>query len=106
MSNEDLDQLNILEQNLSSIVSQKQQFNKQLLEIESALSELDSVKDAFKIVGTVMIKKSSDDLKKDLSERKSLINIRLESFDKQEKLLREQVHTLQEKVMRELDANQ
>lgn len=100
---EDIQKLSMLEQNIGSIVSQKQQFNKQLLEIESALSELNSTEEAYQIVGSVMIKKKSEDLKKDLDEKKELIKVRLESLDKQEKTLQQQAQELQEKVMTTLD---
>jgi len=100
---ENLERLSILEQNLSTIISQKQQYNKQLMEIESAFTELKTTNEAFKIVGTIMIKKSSDSIKKDLEERKSLVKARLDSLDKQEIQLRKQVEELQSIVMKELD---
>lgn len=100
---EHIQKLSIIEQNLNQIVSQKQQFNKQLLEIESAVSELNNVDQAYHIVGSVMVKKNSNDLKKDLSEKKELIKVRLESLDKQERTLRDQAQDIQEKVMSELD---
>lgn len=103
---EELQQLSMLEQNLGTIISQKQTFNKQLLEIESALSELESTTEAYHIVGSIMIKKSSEDLKKELLEKKELLKVRLESFEKQESTLRSQAKVLQDKVMNDLDNNQ
>lgn len=100
---EDIQQLSIIEQHLTSIISQKQQYNKQLLEIESALSELDNIDEAYQIVGSVMIKKKSSDLKIDLNEKKELIKIRLQSLDKQEIIYQKQAKEIQNKVMGELD---
>ena len=100
---EDIQQLSSIEQNLNTVISQKQQFNKQLLEIESALSELGAVDQAYHIVGSVMIKKKSGDLKKDLDEKKELIKVRLQSLEAQEKTFRDQAQKLQEKVLKDLD---
>jgi prefoldin beta subunit len=100
---EDIQQLSMLEQHLTNIISQKQQYNKQLLDIESAISELDSVEEAYQIVGSVMIKKKSVDMKTNLDEKKELIKIRLQSLDKQEQIYQEQAKELQDKVMTNLD---
>lgn len=100
---EDIQQLSMIEQHLNSIISQKQQYNKQILEIESALSELDLVDEAYQIVGSVMIKKKSSDIKVNLNEQKELIKVRLQTLEKQEKSYQEQAKKLQDKVMGDLD---
>lgn len=100
---EDIQQLSMIEQHLTGIISQKQQYNKQLLEIESAISELDNVEEAYQIVGSVMIKKKSSDMKNDLDEKKELIKVRLQSLEKQEKTYQLQAKELQDRVMGELD---
>jgi len=100
---EDIQQLSMIEQHLTNITSQKQQYNKQILEIESALSELDKLDEAYQIVGSVMIKKKSSDIKADLNEKKELVKVRLQSLEKQEKNYQEQAEKLQNKVMQDLD---
>jgi chaperonin cofactor prefoldin len=50
-----ISQLGLLEQNMHKYLNQKQSFQAQLMEIESALSELKSTKKAYKIVGNIMV---------------------------------------------------
>ena len=56
-----LQQLTALEQQLTQVSGRRAQYNRELLEVQNALSELTSVDEAFHIVGSVMIKKSSKD---------------------------------------------
>ena len=63
-------ELQILEQNLQSMLMQKQAFQLELSETENAIEELNKSNDeTFKIVGNIMIKYSKENLLKDLKER-------------------------------------
>ncbi len=95
-------QLQLIEQNLQSSMMQKQTFQAQLLEIENALNELTKVKEAYKIIGQVMIASDKDKLKTELTEKKEIIELRLKSLDKQESKLKEQASSLREEVLKEL----
>lgn len=99
MSEEKIQQLSMLEQNLTSIVTQRQTLHKQLLEIDNALTALETAEEGYQIVGTVMVKKSSKELKKDLEEKKKMITLRMSSYEKQENSLRSQMQSLQNEVM-------
>lgn len=103
MTQESIERLGILEQNLSSIVMQRQSFQKQIFEIEQAISELKEGTDAYQIVGTIMIKKSAEDISKDLNEKKETLAIKIESIKKQEDSLRSQLKSEQDSVMAELN---
>lgn len=93
-------ELQLLEQNLQSILMQKQAFQMELGEVENALEELEKANDeVFKIVGNIMIRSSKDTLKKDLSQKKDLISLRLKSFSTQEKALEENSESLRKKVL-------
>ena len=72
MSDERIQQLSFIEQNLTNIVGQKQQFQRQSLEIDSALAELKNSSEGYQIVGSVMVKKSSEDIIKNLEEKKKI----------------------------------
>ena len=75
-------ELQLLEQNLQSILMQKQAFQMELSETENALEELARANDeTFKIVGNIMIKYSKENLSKDLKQKKDLLSLRLKSFD-------------------------
>lgn len=103
MSEEKIQQLNIIENSLGQIVSQKQQYQKFILEIDTALKEIEGKDEAYSIVGSVMIKKDSKEIKKDLDERKELYTTRITSLEKQEEKLREQATTIREDVIGNLE---
>ena len=98
-----IQQLQLLEQNLQNIIMQKQSFQMQLMENENALGELEKTKkDAYKIVGTIMISANKDDLKKELKEQKEILDVRIRSLEKQEKTFQEKAEELQKEVMKEI----
>ena len=94
-----LEELQLIEQQLSSVVGQRQQYNKQVLEIDNAISELANKEEAYYIVGSVMVKKDAKTLLSDLNEKKELCTLRVESLDQQEKSLREKATQLQQEVL-------
>ena len=96
-------QLQLMEQNLQNFLMQKQSFQTQLYEIDNALQELEKTKDkTYKIVGTVMIASKKEDLIKDLKEKKSVVELRIKSLEKQEKALKEKASQIQADVMSHL----
>ncbi len=95
--------LQMMEQNLQSINLQKQTFQSQLLEIENALNELVNVKEAYKIVGQIMIASKKEDLKKDLDKKKEILDLRVKSLDKQEKDLKDKASSLQSEILKSLN---
>ena len=72
--------LQLIEQELQSFLMQKQNFQAQLMEIESALKELDTSDEAYKIVGNIMIKSKKDDLVKDLKSKKEMVELRIKTI--------------------------
>jgi prefoldin beta subunit len=99
---ESISKLQLIEQNMQALLMQKQQFQAQLFEAESALKELEKTDEAYKIVGNVMIKSDKTALKAELSSRKELVDLRLKNIDKQEKQLKEKAEALQKEVMSKL----
>lgn len=97
-----INQLSMMEQNLQNFALQKQQFQAQLLEIESAEKELKDSKEAFKIIGSIMVATDKDRLMKELAEKKEVINLRIESFEKQEAKIREKAEAMQKEVLEEM----
>jgi prefoldin beta subunit len=91
-------QLQLYEQSMQSILMQKQQFQSQSLEIESALKELESTKEAYKIVGNIMVASKKEDLKEDLNSKKETVSLRIKALEKQENNIREKAKKLQEEV--------
>jgi prefoldin beta subunit len=99
---EQIGQLQMLEQSMQSFVLQKQQFQTQLIEIESALKELEKTDRAYKIVGNIMVDAGKEELKKDLLEKKEKVELRIKTIEKQEKNMKEKASSIQAEVMKKL----
>lgn len=97
-----LNQLQMIEQSMQNLLMQKQQFQLQQMEIESALKELENVKEAYKIVGNIMVLSKKDDLNNDLSSKKEIVGLRIKNMEKQETQLRDKATKLQAEVMKEM----
>jgi prefoldin beta subunit len=97
-----ISQLQMFEQGLQSFLQQKQQFQSQMLEIESSLEELKDSKEAYKIVGNIMVKTDKDELQKDLGSKKEMLEIRIKAIEKQETQLKEKATKLQEEVLQQM----
>ena len=96
MVQEQLAKLQQTQQNLQSILMQKQQLESQKLETEKALEELKKASDdeaVFKHAGTIMIKSNKKDLLEELEEQMELAKTKASLLAKQEERLKT---TLQE----------
>jgi prefoldin beta subunit len=96
---ESLQRLQLLEQNVQALALQKQQFQTQIFEIESALKELETAPTAYKIIGGIMVSSTPETLKKELNQKKELLELRLQNIEKQEKQIRERAKKLQEDLL-------
>jgi prefoldin beta subunit len=99
---EKITQLQNLEQNINTLIAQKQQFQSQNMEIDNALSQIDDTEKVFRIIGNIMVASSKENVKKELSEKKEIVELRLKTIDKQEDKLRSKAGELQSEVMNEM----
>ena len=97
---EKINKLSTMEQSLQSFLSQKQAFQSQLVELNSALDELKKTDKAYKIIGNVMVCSEKDELTKDLSQKKEMVELRIKNLEKQENKMREKTSELQTEVMK------
>ena len=98
-----IEQIQLVEQNLQNILGQKQNFQAQLLELENSLEELTKCKDkVYKIVGSIMVLSEKNDVEKYLNSKKEIIELRIKNLDKQENKLKEKVNEFQQEVLKEL----
>ncbi len=102
---EQLAKLQQTQQNLQSILAQKQQLEFDKLETEKALEELQKVNDddmVFKHAGTILIKSNKKDLIEELDEKKELAKTKASLLTKQEErlkiTLKEQETKIQEMI--------
>ena len=98
-----INKLQLLEQSMQTFLMQKQQFQGQLIEIDSALTEIKKTDEAYKIVGDIMIKANKEELEKELKEKKEKTELRIKTLEKQEKELKEKATTMQKEVMEKLE---
>jgi len=92
-------QLQMFEQSLQSFLGQKQQFQVQLVEVESALNELDNTEKAYKIVGNIMVETDRNELKADLQSKKEMLELRIKTMEKQESQVRDKASKLQSEIL-------
>ena len=99
---EKIQQLQMIEQGMQSFLAQKQQFQAQVAEIDSALKELNKTEDSYKIVGNIMVKKDKEELIKDLKSKKETFELRLKTLEKQEKQMKDKAERMQKEVLSKL----
>jgi len=103
---EKIQRLQMIEQNLQNFMAQKQQFQSQLFELENALKELGTTSQAYKIIGNIMVASDKEALTKDLEQKKEIAELRISSIEKQEKQLKEKAKNIQEEVMGNMKKNE
>ena len=95
-----ISQLQMFEQSLQNFLGQKQQFQVQLVEIESALAELERTDKAYKIIGNIMAESDKKELISDLQSKKEMLELRIMTMDKQEMQVRDKASKLQSDILR------
>ena len=106
---EQLNRYQQAQENLEAVLSQKQQVNAELSDINRAIEELNkSAPDnlVYKIAGSIMIKSSKEELLKELEEKRELSNTRSMVLSKQEEKLRASLQELQTKINESLKPSQ
>lgn len=101
LSGDKIQEMQMLEQNLQNILLQKQAFQMELTETQSAINEVrDSGDEVYKIVGQLMIKSDKSKIKEELLGKEKILELRTKSLDKQEAILTKQLEKLREEVMK------
>ncbi len=98
-----IQEIQILEQNLQGLLMQKQAFQLELNETQNALTEiLNSKEDVFKLIGQIMIKSDKKKIQEELKKKKELLTLRLSSIEKQETELTKNLEELRKEIMKEI----
>ena len=95
-----IEQAQGLQQELQVLLSQKGSLTLELNDIKRALDELEKTdeKEAYKISGSILIKSSIDDIRKELNERKEISDIRIQAIEKREKKIKEKIEEIKDKI--------
>ena len=99
-----INELQHLEQNMQALLLQRQNFQSQLNEISSALEELGKTEKSYKIVGNIMVLRKKEELSADLESKKEMMQMRIKALEKQEEKLKSKVTEIQSAVMGEINA--
>ena len=103
MNNDDkIQQIQFMEQNIQNLFMQKQAFQMELSESESAIKEIEnSDEEIFKIIGQLMIKTDKQKTKEELSNKEKILKLRIKTIEKQEDSLTEKMENLRKEVIKQ-----
>jgi len=100
--NAKIQEMQILEQNLQNLLLQKQSFQMELSETQSAAKEIEnSDDDVFKVIGQLMIKTDKSKIKEELSNKEKILDLRMKSIEKQENSFMEKLSTLRDELLKQ-----
>ena len=94
------------QQTLQAVVTQKQQIELEIGEIDNAQEEIKNTTDdtpIYKSIGSLLIKTEKTKITTELTERKELLNTRLNILTKQEERVRTQMKDLQTRLQQDLN---
>ncbi len=102
---EQLVRLQQLQQTYQVVMSQRQQLEREQLEVDKALGELEKMSDeaiVYKSLGAILAKSSRKKLIEELTERKELLDMRIKVITRQQGRTEEQLKDLQQRVQQRL----
>ena len=90
-------ELQAFQQQMQTVLMQKESLNIQNIELDKALEELKkaTTEDVYKAVGPILIKSTKKDLEIELAEKKESVDLRLKSLQKQEEKIKEKLKGVQ-----------
>jgi prefoldin beta subunit len=93
-------QFQMMQQQLQQVLMQKESMAMAAAEIDRAVAELEkgADKEAYKITGTIMVRKPVDELKKELAESKEELQVRIKSMEAAEQRFTSKLKELQERL--------
>ena len=97
-----IEQMEVQNQQLQSIMLQKQACMMQEREVENALEELKKVEtqEIFKSIGPILVKTGKESITKELEEVREELELKIKTLERQEKRVKEKLREDQEKFQR------
>lgn len=90
------EEFHILEHEARQLLMQKEATELELNEVSNALNEVEkTTSDIYRMIGSVMLKAEKSDIKKELLERKKILDLRLQSIEKYESTIASKLQVLQ-----------
>jgi prefoldin beta subunit len=104
MDEKKIQEMQILEQKLQNSILQKQAFQMELAETNSALREVEKSGDeVFKIIGQLMIKSEKEKIKEELLSKQKILELRIKALEKQENSLTGQLDRLRDEITKSMN---
>ena len=81
------------QQQLQALLMQREQLNMQLLELKTAISELEKSSEShvYKLAGPVLVKKPRAEVLADLKEKQELVTLRMQALERSETKTKERM---------------
>ena len=99
-----IEEIQSIEHSLQNFLAQKQAIQLELNEVNNALEELEKTSDeVYKIIGNIFIKSDKKSLVSEITEKKKLLSLRIDSIEKQESILESRYSTLKEEISKSID---
>ena len=96
---ETVQELRMTEQQHQQLLMQKQQFQFEQNQVTNAINEVKkSEGNVFKVISGALIKIKKPELLKELEEKNKALSLRIESVEKQEKLIDDKMDSLQKEL--------
>ncbi len=100
---EQIQELQLLQQRSQIFAAQKQQYQLQIAEVETALKEIQGTgKPVYKMVGNILVEKKVDEVKKELSVIQEELQIKIKNLEKQEDNIRKKLTDVQKDVTKRI----
>lgn len=101
-----MQELQLLEHQLQTLLMEKQSLQVELNEITNALEEVSKTQsEVYKVLGNIMLKADANILSKELKEKKNLLDLRITFIEKQEKQYEEKAGKLRKDLGSALQKN-
>jgi prefoldin beta subunit len=100
MNGQKIQELQFLQQNIQNLIYQKQAFQAELSETQSAMKEIENSGDeTFKLIGQIMVKTEKSKIQEELANKEKLLQVRIKTLESQETSLKKKL----ENSMQETD---
>lgn len=100
-TSQNIQELQIIEYHLNSILVQKQSIQMELEETTIALEEVNkSEENVYKVLSGFMLKVDKNKVREELEEKKKILQLRDSSLEKQEKLLLSKIEDLKSRAQK------
>ncbi len=94
-----VNQLQLLQKNMESLMEQKHEMQEHLFELDSAMQSLPESKQSYKIVGKLLIAKDASELQVELKEEKKQFELQMKEIETQEIAIKDKMQSLQKKLL-------